>query len=409
MNNPRFDSCCFKNSVLENRYSTFDKFRDTSPFFDEGLNAHIVLRFDDCLSLLKSTVLSSNRKQQQFDEIKTSPSAAPIINFYNKWLMYMEGDLHKEQRKFVMDALKKSMHSIDDIIDNQFNRLIGCLREPREELDLIANFSSPLTLEILSSLFGVSPVSYAKLIEISKPIVAFLGDPSLGDEASRAKLVQSLHDTYQLIHLCIEACDAPDSFIGHLQLSQLDQDNLITLLINVLIDGYDPLLSIINAYFLKASQGVLPKQRISSDQLFDELCRLETPFQYCGRIAISDFTIGSYAVKKGERMMLMIGAANRDSSYFDEPNLIKARKIRYKHLSFGMGLHACPGINISRKVVVRLMYLFQMSLGNICFQYQKESWMSSFGFRQMTSLYVKLAKCEPFATENYDLLQKEIR
>nr|WP_284700523.1 cytochrome P450 [Serratia symbiotica] len=77
--------------------------------------------------------------------------------------------------------------------------------------------------------------------------------------------------------------------------------------------------------------------------------RLEPPFQYCARVAIEDLYIGNYKIKKDERIMFFISAANRDPAAFQFADKIMSLNKEFKHLSFGTGKHLCLGANLSKK------------------------------------------------------------
>jgi cytochrome P450 len=45
---------------------------------------------------------------------------------------------------------------------------------------------------------------------------------------------------------------------------------------------------------------------------------------------------------------LCIGAANRDSAVFAQPNSLKLDRNPNKHLAFGYGIHQCAGLSLAR-------------------------------------------------------------
>jgi cytochrome P450 len=80
----------------------------------------------------------------------------------------------------------------------------------------------------------------------------------------------------------------------------------------------------------------------------EELVRFECPVQFIGRIVKEDFTCKSARLKKGEYLVLMIGAANRDPRKFGEPDKLDITRKEIRHISFGEGIHACLGQGLAR-------------------------------------------------------------
>lgn len=383
----------FRNEVLCDRYTAFNKYREFSPFYDEDLASHIILKFEDVMAVLKNPSVSSNRKKHQFDNIKHCPFSQPLSEFYSQWLMYMDGDNHREYRKLITMALSKSIKGIENIVDNKFSiyseKLLSCEEQCP---DIVSVFSTPFVTSVLATVLGISEARYSQIIDISRPIVMFLGNGDLGDEPYRKQVVDSLKLTHNTILSCIDECTECNSVIGILLQDNVPIYDIVPLLINVIIDGYDPFLSAVNTYLLYKSKGILDhiEKQMSCSQIFDEVIRLETPFQYCGRIASEDLKLGEYNIRKGERFMAFISSANRDPNYFHMPENIFSRIQKVKNVSFGIGRHICPGGNLARKSTSRLIELFYSFDEQFSFFHVEEKWTDSFGFRFLEKLRVKI-------------------
>lgn len=80
----------------------------------------------------------------------------------------------------------------------------------------------------------------------------------------------------------------------------------------------------------------------------EELLRLESPVQGLTRTTKRAVTIGGCEIPAGERVLLLIGAANRDSGKFESPDSIDLTREQRDHLAFGYGVHFCLGANLAR-------------------------------------------------------------
>ena len=100
--------------------------------------------------------------------------------------------------------------------------------------------------------------------------------------------------------------------------------------------------------------------RRSSDQLelvladpslvpaaIEESLRFDSPFQFSFREAGDDVVLSGVRIPKGELIILLIGAANRDVTYFDDPDRFDLTRTS-QHVGFGHGIHFCLGAALAR-------------------------------------------------------------
>ena len=79
-----------------------------------------------------------------------------------------------------------------------------------------------------------------------------------------------------------------------------------------------------------------------------EAGRLQSPVQRALRLATEDRLIGGKPIKRGEKLILMMGAANRDPQTFSEPNSARVPRDEGRDLVFGAGRHVCLGMNLAK-------------------------------------------------------------
>lgn len=85
----------------------------------------------------------------------------------------------------------------------------------------------------------------------------------------------------------------------------------------------------------------------------DEFVRFSSPGTYVARTVMADTTIGTTPLRKGDRVLLCYGAANRDPAVFARPEELVlerpvSRQTANRHLAFGSGPHGCMGIHLAR-------------------------------------------------------------
>lgn len=80
----------------------------------------------------------------------------------------------------------------------------------------------------------------------------------------------------------------------------------------------------------------------------EEVLRWVTPLNNMFRRVGADDRIGDQPVERGDRVVLLYPAANRDEAVFDEPDRFDVRRSPNQHVAFGFGTHLCIGTHVAR-------------------------------------------------------------
>jgi cytochrome P450 len=81
---------------------------------------------------------------------------------------------------------------------------------------------------------------------------------------------------------------------------------------------------------------------------FDEAVRWESPVQTFFRTATTDVRIGEHVVPDGHKILMFLGAANRDPRRWTDPDSFDLSRDPSGHVGFGMGIHQCAGQHVAR-------------------------------------------------------------
>ncbi|MEE9414986.1 MAG: cytochrome P450 [Acidimicrobiales bacterium] len=95
---------------------------------------------------------------------------------------------------------------------------------------------------------------------------------------------------------------------------------------------------------LVADPSLIPKAT-------EEFLRALSPVQAMARTLKCDTEFGDVAMRKGERVVVAFGAANRDPDVFECPQEIRLDRQSNPHMAFGTGAHRCLGSNLARREV----------------------------------------------------------
>jgi cytochrome P450/ferredoxin-NADP reductase len=80
----------------------------------------------------------------------------------------------------------------------------------------------------------------------------------------------------------------------------------------------------------------------------EEAMRLITPLQLTARTTSREVTLHGVTIPAGGRVVLVMGAANRDERQFPDPDSFDITRPRGRHLGFGEGVHGCLGAPLAR-------------------------------------------------------------
>ena len=144
--------------------------------------------------------------------------------------------------------------------------------------------------------------------------------------------------------------------------TRLSTPELIATCILLLNAGHEATVhSIGNATRLLLAQPD-PRAHLTPDRInatVEELLRLDPPLHMFTRYAYEDITLHGHPFRRGDRIGLLLGAANRDPGHWQHPDRFDPARPAKPHAAFGAGLHFCVGAPLARlELQIALQTLF---------------------------------------------------
>ncbi len=78
------------------------------------------------------------------------------------------------------------------------------------------------------------------------------------------------------------------------------------------------------------------------------MLRYDSPVQIIPRVTAEDVELDGGKIPAGQRVFLLLGAANRDERHYPDPDQFDIDRNPRDHLAFGFGTHRCLGAPLAR-------------------------------------------------------------
>lgn len=265
------------------------------------------------------------------------------------------------------DALERLRPFIETWIDARLDALEArCERDPAAPFDFIAEIARPLPAQVIATLMGIGSDDRAEFINWSDDLAEFIGSPQPTlDLARRAQRGLKAMAAYFEKLAAQRRQDPGDpgapgdpSALGDTLLSRLLQAEaagliqpgaeLLAQCAMLLFAGHETTRNLLgNGLHALLSQPGQWQRLCDEPQLLPgavrELLRFDSPVQYTGRRVARDHVLHGQALKRGELVVALIGAANRDPARYERPDELDLGRASGASLSFGAGPHVCIG------------------------------------------------------------------
>lgn len=228
-----------------------------------------------------------------------------------------------------------------------------------QTVDLNAEFAYPLPANVISTIIGARREDLDKLQHWSEAITTLLlagvGDDTRLDRAQAALVEFKAY----LKELYDERIDKPRndmmSWLMEVQRNDplLTEDDVLHSCIILLNAGHETTQTLIcntltTLLDLPEQFEFLRKNPQAMRTAIEEGLRYNGPLKGTIRLAGEDMELHGQSVSSGDRILLLMGAANRDPAKFEDPETFNPTRDPNPHLSFSHGIHFCLGAPLAR-------------------------------------------------------------
>lgn len=349
--------------VLADPFPLYARLRDEDPVhWSRHLKAWVLTRYDDVKRVCLDTAGMSSDRLRPFFATLPPPEArrvAELARYLTLWMVFRDPPEHTRLRRLAAKVFQvRSIHALRPNIESLTQWLLDSIGE-RREFDFIADFAGPLPALVIMDMLGVPRAELGRLKRLSDEMALFIGSsrdaPEKYERAAAA--TREMAEIFRELVLARRAAPQRDLLTELVALDEggerLSEDELVATCMLLLFAGHETTTHhLANALrSLLAFPGELEKLRADpslAPAAVEELLRYDGPIGAQVRIVQQPHALQGRPLRAGERVFLLLNAANRDPRAYPDPDRLDLRRNGVPHLTFGFGAHLCLGFPLAR-------------------------------------------------------------
>ena len=326
----------------ERSLELFERGRGGCPHSEEHYGFYMLLNYADVRGAMGDHRTYSSQPQVLRPMLPRNPIPA----------LEMDPPRHSAWRAIFNRAITpRALETIEPFIRADIDRHIDAFIE-RGSADFVAELAEPVPAETICRLVGLDDEYVSRVRQAALEMFAAQGNP---EEFGRK---QALFAQLTVSQVHARRAHPRDDYLT--QVAQLeiegravDDDDMVGLMAAFLGAGHhsttSAMTSLVNEVFtraelrdrLRADRGLIPIA-------VEEALRLRPPFFGFFRRTTRPVHVAGTDIPGGHDVYMGWAAANRDPKVFEDPSAFRIDRGSNRHLSFGFGIHTCPGAALAR-------------------------------------------------------------
>lgn len=381
--------------MVEDPHTYYHKLRKEAPvYWSEDSNCWVLTRYDDVNSMLKDPRFGRGTTYRIAAESDDKMNDVEQLRF--NLLPFKDGDVHQKIRTAMNALFHKRVTKLQPQIQKLANTLLDKV-EHQKSFDLIGDYAYPLSVGVISHLLGIPPADQDIFKKYSPHFSALLVPKKTEEDIALAQtLIRELKDYFNALIDSNKDTQKgnliSDMLHENVKTDALSDAEILVMPIFLIFAGHETTMNLLGNGMLELfeqpeqlSKMIHEPEHINS--AIEELLRITSTNSALYRIALEDVKIGEKLIKKGEEIVAILAAANRDPERFPNPDRIDITRKDGANIAFGAGIHHCMGGTLAR-IEARIGYETLLKrIPNISLA-EKPEWKESYVFRGLKSLMV---------------------
>ena len=334
------------------------------------------------------------------------PELGPIAQMMTRQMLFMDAPAHTRLRglasmAFTPARVEVLRSHIRSILDDLMAPLLRAGR-----MDVIGDLAAPLPAIVTAEMLGVPTSDCDKLKAWSADFAEVLGNFQHNpDRASRTlKCVEEMTVYFREAIRRVKT-DPREGLINSFTTAEIDgdrltEDEIIANCIVTMVGGQETTTNLIGNGVLSLLRHPDQLQRLREDlslipSAVEELLRYESPSQHTARICPENTELGGQMISKGQAVIAVMGAGNRDPERFPDPDRLDLGRTDNRHLAFGWASHFCFGAALARIEGQLVFEALVSRTANLILEPRPIVWRENLGLRGLNALPVTFEVAEP--------------
>lgn len=345
-------------AIHDDPYPTYARLRDEAPLFhNRELGFWALSRHADVVDALRDSTRFSSAHGVSLEPSAYGPDAHRTSSF-----IAMDPPRHGRMRGLVSRAftprrVETLEPRIRELARLHLDRALSRSAGERAELDLIADVAGKVPMDVVSELMGVPSADRDELRRLADTVLhreeGNVDVPVAGMEASLTLVGYYADMVAERRRRPTD--DLTSALIGaELDGARLTDDDIIAFLFLMVVAGNETTTKLLGHAWYWGWRYPGERAKVLADpsripDWVEETLRYDTSSQFIVRTASEDVALHGGVIPAGDRVLLMLGSANRDPRAFPAPDRYDLDRAQDSQLaSFGVGRHYCLGASLAR-------------------------------------------------------------
>jgi cytochrome P450 len=273
-------------------------------------------------------------------------------------MLFLDPPDHTRLRALVNKAFTpQTIEALEPRIRAIMAELLDQIEDPAA-FDVMEAVANPLPVIVIAELLGIPPADRVQFKIWSDQRARTLEPTLTARELQEAGRAGEALDAY-FLNIIYDRRQAPrDDLISALVAAEeagekLTEREMVIMLRLLLVAGNETTTNLIGNGMLALLRHPEQLETLRDNpglmsSAVEELLRYDSPVQTDGRTAMEDHELDGRPIRKGQGVVILLGAANHDPQAFPEPECLDITRSKNNHIAFGRGIHHCLGAALAR-------------------------------------------------------------